>query len=82
MTWRNDGDGCWALLGPGGIIAAYGPDRSKEGWFRGFAFGPDGVATHESMWAEEKDIKKDIEFWFTAEGVLKPYKDRRYSDSD
>lgn len=80
MEWRDDGDGCHALIYNGTVIAAFGPDKSKEGWYRGFAFNAkSGEATHESMWGPEslETIKHEIETWFSPSGELLNHTERK-----
>jgi hypothetical protein len=88
LVWQQDGD-CFVFVNgdTGQILAAYGPDKSKEGWHRAFAFNGLGVATHEAPFPPEADIRRDIEDWFDADGKMRPhaertqiYKDREVSE--
>lgn len=78
MRWRDDGHGCVALINSENIlVAAYGPDPSKTGFFRGFAFDPiTGHGTHEAHWPDDKNIKRDIELWFNADETFKTHAER------
>jgi len=77
MQWHDDGDRVWSLRHNGIVIAAYGADNSKPGWYRGFAFDlSTGSATHEAFWDSETETKADILAWFNEDGTLKPFEQR------
>lgn len=78
LNWTDDGDQCWSLKDSNNLVrAAYGPDPSKPGYFRGFAFDKEtGIATHESIWCGSEDIQQDINDWFDSEDNFRPYSER------